>query len=88
MLTKTQFCKMIIKDFERVEGRKITEADIYQSSTLAVAMEHMGLLKTKSAQGYAFSRGGTIYMYYDEDEHESYHLNARELLSLLPEQED
>jgi hypothetical protein len=84
MLTKTQFCKSVVGNFEVDEGRKVTEGDIYQSSTLAVAMEHLGMLKSKQLKDYAAERGGILFTFVDEDTKEIAMLSARELIRLLP----
>lgn len=85
MISKEQFCKILIKKFERSEGRFPTEHDITSSSCLAVAMEYLGLLKTPMYTQYASERGGTLYAYTDEEKRGMRFLTVRELIDLLPE---
>lgn len=87
MMTKEQYCRYIIKQFADSEGKctgRVTEDDIFKSSSLAVAMEYLGLLKTTLSKEYAYSRGGTVFLSVSDNK-EIETLSVRELLSLLPE---
>ena len=88
MLTKTQFAKGIVQDFqnklfEDIGGFK--ESDILQSSSLAVAAEFLGLLKTQEYKDYAASRAGTVARYLDPTTKQVHFLSVRDVLSLLPD---
>jgi hypothetical protein len=84
VLSKDQFCKMLVKMFSNNINRDVVDADILQSSELAVAMEHLGMIKEDWARQYASERGGTLFLYIDEEERMPYFLTVRELLDLLP----
>ena len=86
MFTKTQFCKMIVNKHLREEDKeKLEDWDILQSSTLAVCMEHLGLIQSNEAKEYASTRGGIIYTYIDDESKEVHILSTRELIELLPD---
>lgn len=85
MISKDQFCKVLIQKFERTNGRKADESDITQSSNLAVAMEHLGLLHSKTYVDYAAERAGVLYLYCDEEKHGVSMLTVREVIDMLPE---
>lgn len=87
MITKKQFARMIL--LEHAKGRnmsvaEISHGEIFKSSTLAVAMEHLGLLNGALSE-YASEREGTTLSCYDSENGEWLHLSTRELLDLLPE---
>jgi hypothetical protein len=84
MITKKQFCKSIVEDYESKSGRKVQNSDILQSSSLAVAMEYLDMLTEEWAWEYASERGGNVWSYYDKENGEYGILSARELLELLP----
>jgi hypothetical protein len=86
MISKKQLCQIILNDFEKIEGRKPTEADITSSSSLAVAMEFLGQLNNPMYKQYASERGGRLYMYIDEEKRGVSMLSVRELLGLLPDE--
>ncbi len=89
MMTKEIFAKMLIQKFceeEEIPREELKEFDILKSSSLAVAMEFLGLLKDKELKEYAFSRGGTIFSFYDKESKEVYMLSTRDLLEMLPAQ--
>jgi len=88
MITKEQFCKMIIKDYCEDNNVELSDNLILQSSTLAVCMEHLNLLKEDWAKEYAQSRGGIVYTFYDENKSEVAFLSTRELIDLLPDKID
>jgi len=86
-MTKKEYCEYLLQDFSRSEDKKvseITESDILKSSKLAVAMEYLGMLKSKEMKNYAESRGGTVF-FLAENHEEPAILSARELIALLPE---
>jgi hypothetical protein len=84
MITKKQFCKKVISDFEEENGRLPNSGDIFSSSTLAVAMEYLGLLTDNRDLNYAAERGGHFLSFYDKETGEYSILSTRELLDLLP----
>lgn len=82
-MTKKQLCRAVI---QKECGKNVPDqSDVYKSSTIAVAMEYLGLLKARDVKDYAKERGGTVFVYYDEEQKEPCHLSFRELLDLLPE---
>jgi hypothetical protein len=85
-MTKKRFCKMKIEDYcldNKIE--EVSDIFVYQSSTIAVCMEYLGLIKDEEAKVYAMSRGGNLFMYYDKDEQDVAVLSIRDLIELLPE---
>lgn len=88
MMTKNQFCKMLIRNFEKTEGHKATESDIVCSSSLGVAMDHLGMIKNRDDSDYVSSRGGICYVYWDEEKQGTAILTTRELLDFLPDECD
>ncbi len=85
MITKEQFCKMIIKEYLKDENQeKINDWDILKSSNLAVCMEFLGIIKDNEAKEYASSRGGVIFTYCDIENENIATLSARELIEILP----
>jgi hypothetical protein len=85
-MTKKRFCKMQIQDY--LLDNELTEIDdsaVYQSSTIAVCMEYLGLIEDEEAKEYATCRGGNLFSYYDKDEKDVAILSVRELIELLPE---
>ena len=88
MLTKEQFAKSIVQNFEiniSEDNKPFKESDVMKSSSLAVAAEFLGLLKTQEYKDYAASRAGTIAMYWDSTTKQTYFLSVRDVLSLLPD---
>ena len=91
MITKKELCWLIVNEHRLMEGASLNELNILTSSTLAVAMEYLGLLKD-DAQSYASERAGTVFVGdtfpltdpYPENVNVK-HLSFRELLSLLPD---
>lgn len=79
MLTKKEYCESILEDYAINVGREINESDIYQSSSVAVAMEFLGLLETEEAKEYASSRAGTMLL-----TNKGKVLTVRELIAMLP----
>ena len=86
MISKDQYCKIMMQKFEKSEGREAREEDILSSSVLAVAMEHLGLLKSDQYRQYAAERGGVLYTYWDFDKKGITMLSMREMLELLPDE--
>ena len=87
MMTKENFCKMIIKRFYRYENipvENITEDNVTKSSSLGVAMEYLGLIKSKHLKEYISQREGIYDTFIDEDN--IYHvISVRDMLDILPE---
>lgn len=86
MITKKQFAESIVRDYCRETGVKEEELsgwEILKSSSLAVAMEFLGMLKTPEQQEYAKNRGGTFVLVNSA---EFQHLSTREMLGLLPDE--
>lgn len=77
MLTKTQLAQHIVAEHEK--NGIVGESMITQSSQLAVAMEHLGLIQDEQLQDYAASRGGVVWSCRDGC------LTLREVMSLLPD---
>lgn len=93
MITKDQFANYIIDNFceeEKIKREDLNESHIYKSSSLAVAMEHLCLLKDKRSKDYASYRGGSFIELIENSGSEGCFsgiaiLSTREMLSLLPE---
>jgi len=88
MITKKQFSEIQIKKFcykNNTTRDVLGDGWIYNSSTLAVCMEYLNMLKSEEAKEYVQSRDGIMYTYWDEDKSEVCVLSVRELLNLLPE---
>lgn len=85
MMTRDEVCKSIVHNMELELDREVCEADITRSSCLAVAMEHLGMIKNEELKKYAAQRGGLIRTHYDKDSCKFSSLSLRELLDLLPE---
>lgn len=86
MLTKKQFCKMMIDEF--IDDNKIQKIDdsiACQSSTIGVCMEYLKLIEDKETEKYIKSRGGILYSFYDEGLQDVCFLTARELIEMLPD---
>jgi len=91
MMTKKQYAKSIVNDFckNNLGGKDPKNVDnwgpyLFMSSSLAVALEFLGLLDEHQKE-YSTTRGGTVKIYYDEEIREPVILSTRELLSLLPD---
>ena len=75
MLTKKQLCEAKLRQYAVTElGFKlpvnlneIPEATVMQSSTVAVCMEYLGLLKDPALKEYAASRGGLFVVSHDDN---------------------
>ena len=88
MITKTQFCQHIIDSFccnNNLKQKHLTEDFITQSSSLAVAMEFLGLLETPEFKEYAANRAGIFISVSNPDTNKIDMLTVREILELLPE---
>ena len=90
MITKTQFCQHIVDKFccdNRLKPEHLCEDFITQSSSLAVAMEHLGLIKTPELQQYASERAGIFIAFSSKPLTEKGIdiLTVREMIDLLPE---
>ena len=87
MLTKRQFAEILFKcecEALGINTCEFREALLYQSSTLAVVSEYLGLLETPQAKDYAASRGGSFLQGFDSKE-EYCQLSVRDILKVLPE---
>lgn len=83
MMTKTQYCEHVIAEFcykEGISRAELTDAHVLSSSTLGVAMEHLGLLQDPEIKSYVSSRGGMHVLGF-----EGGHLSTREFIDMLPE---
>jgi len=88
MITKKQFCEIQINKFCRENNTTkdvLGDGWIYNSSTLAVCMEYLDMLKSLEAKEYTETRNGVMYTYWDKDKSELCVLSVREFLDLLPE---
>jgi len=89
MITKKQFCEIVVDDFCRSNNLEsptmLNDSHIAQSSSLAVCMEHLGLIKSEVGKEYASSRGGILYTHVNFKTKDVNILSTRELLDLLPE---
>ena len=93
MITKAQFCKMTIEKFieededlrKKYKWNTLPEEEVYKSSSLGVAMEHLGLLSSPEIKDYVDARAGTIFTWWDKESNEVALLTTRELIDLLPE---
>lgn len=86
MLTKSELCWIVVNG--HFNNRPIAQGEIVCNSSLAIAMQHLGLLTDKSMYNYADTRGGMLYIGNANEpgkEKEYKYLTFRELLSLLPE---
>jgi hypothetical protein len=92
MLTKKQLCEAKLRQYAVTElGFKlpvnldeIPEATVMQSSTIAVCMEYLGLLKDPTFKEYAASRGGLIAVSHDEDKNPIV-ISFRDILEAMKE---
>lgn len=89
MITKSQFARYTVDEFVKnnLEGdpTKLEETMVLQSSSLGVAMEFLGMIKSNELKEYVSSRGGTVIQYIDESTTPKLHvLSTREMLELLP----
>ena len=90
MLTKTQYAKSLIQNNARGESERIlsgwvTSDDVGKSSSVAVAVEFLGLTTDPLILDYCRSRGGYVSMYFNPDQNTCEILSARELLDILPD---
>ena len=88
MITKKHFCEIKIREY--CEDNDISIDDLkedicFSSSTVAICMEYLGLLKDNSIKEYVSSRGGTMYVYGNRETGEVAILSTREFLDLLLE---
>jgi len=89
MISKKQYCELVIEDFcrsEEIDREDLKEGDIYKNSCLGVAMEHLGLIKNPSNLEYVASRGGVLDIYVNAEEKVINVLSVRDMLSLLPDE--
>jgi len=92
-MTKEQFCHYVIDKYIKEENITITQKEliydypnhIRKSSTLAVALEYLGIL-SEEEEKYSSSKAGMIFQYFD-DEQKGKHcfLSVCEILNFLKE---
>lgn len=89
MISKKDFAEHIIEEFcksEKMNPKDLTECHILKSSSLAVAMEYLGLIETPELKDYAKNRGGTFILKTNHPNDGSVRiLSTREMMDLLPE---
>ena len=90
-MTKKEYAQMIIdryKDDNHIQSNEELNKHIYSSSSLAIAMEFLGLLD-KDELKYSKTRGGIIeiYCYKDQVTQNSIIriLSVRDMLDILPD---
>jgi len=86
MTTKKQWCEGIVESYAKengFEGKPVPEDEVYYSTTLGIAMEHLGLLTDPEIRKYIKSRVGTISI--DESDGDVTVKTAREYLASLPD---
>lgn len=89
MISKKQYCELVIEDFCRSEGinrDELKEGDVFKSSCLGVAMEYLGLIKDREILEYVDSRGGILDTYVNAEEKIINTFSLRDMLSLLPDE--
>jgi len=86
MITKKQFCEMKIKHYLRRNNiKEISDLLVAQSSTIAICMEYLDLIKSDELKEYAKSRDNALFSYWDKEKFEACILSVREFIDLLPE---
>ena len=101
MMTKTQFAKHIVEKYAEENGfedfyyddnlNQVKEfsKDIYSSSSLAAALNFLGVLENDEDKQYANSRGGLFVTRFlpkkVADEEIFQNISVAELLQLLPD---
>lgn len=88
MLTKKQLCEYVLrehmkKNYNSLDFTQIPKEDIFKSSTIAVAMEYLGLL-THDELLYSQTRGGTFKISFEENG-EPRVISFREILNSMKE---
>jgi hypothetical protein len=90
-MTKTHLCERILINFAHIESIRpedINGSHIYMSSSLAIAMEYLGML-TQSEMIYSRYRGGSIELLVHcgiiDEEAASGFETTREFLNSLPD---
>lgn len=93
MMTKRQYCEMIIHN--AIKEKNLTPEEVincaYNSTSLGIALEYLGFINptdTPDLYNYLQSRGGIVFVSYDEKTESSAILSMRELLELLPEDKE
>lgn len=90
MLTKKQFAEAMVREFvmENLDGDMtlLKESHILSSSSLAVGMEYLGLLKDPEFQSYAQGRAGVgFFSSFNPTSKELEVISTRDMLELLPD---
>lgn len=85
MITKKQFCEIIIENFCRDNNTQVNDGLVTQSSKVAVAMEYLGLIESEEMKEFASERGGILFLKFDEKTGKTDFLTVREMINLLPE---
>ena len=93
MMTKRQYCEMIVH--QAIKEKNFSPEEItnyaYNSTSLGIALEYLGFINPKDTPdlyNYLQSRGGIVFVHYDEKTESSAILSMRELLELLPEDKE
>lgn len=89
-MTASQFCTALLKQYAAKKGLShIQTANMYESSSVAVAMEYLGLLDDPKDRAYAAERSGILYHYIAElpDPAQSF-LTVRDMIRLLEDREE
>jgi len=85
MISKNQFCRHIVGEYcqhERINEKELSDAHCYRSGSLAVAMEHLGLIRDQETKDYVSSRNGLYITSFDNNPANI--LTMREMIDLLP----
>jgi len=83
MINKTEFAQEIVDKYcqdNSIKQEEIQDTACLQSSTLAVCMEFLDLIKDEEMKVYASTRDGTVII-----TKKGGHLSTRELIELLPD---
>lgn len=90
MMTKRQYCEMIVH--RAIKENNFTPEEVinyaHSSTSLGIALEYLGFINpndTPDLYNYLQSRGGIVFVHYDEKTESSAILSMRELLALLPD---
>jgi hypothetical protein len=89
LISKKQYCELIIEDFcrsEAINREELKEGDVFKSSCLGVAMEYLGLINDQEILEYVATRGGVLDTYVNAEEKVINVLSTRDMLSLLPDE--
>ena len=88
MMTKREACLAKIEEYckkNEIRPGDLVDKDVYYSSSLGIAMEYLGMIKTNEAKEYIANRGGHFMMWWDPDSESAKSISFREFIKLLPE---